>query len=100
MIPSIFIPVSALPLTRSAKLDRSALKVWVEALTATDLARLAASSLQEDHGMYTKTEEELRKLWCQVLSLSPEHVSRKSHFFRLGGDSIKAMQLVGMQATR
>ncbi|CAI7621590.1 unnamed protein product [Penicillium discolor] len=94
MIPSIYIPISALPLTRSAKLDRKILQTWVENMSVADLATVASSSVTGGTEPVGNTEIELQKLWGQVLSASPDHISRNGHFFRLGGDSIKAMQLV------
>ncbi|PYH49275.1 acetyl-CoA synthetase-like protein [Aspergillus saccharolyticus JOP 1030-1] len=96
MIPAIYIPISALPLTRSAKLDRKTLQSWVETMSVADLATLASSPVAEGPEPVGSIEIELQKLWGQVLSASPDHISRNGHFFRLGGDSIKAMQLVAM----
>ncbi|PYH86696.1 acetyl-CoA synthetase-like protein [Aspergillus uvarum CBS 121591] len=96
MIPSIYLPVSALPLTRSAKLDRQTLQSWVETLSAADLTRLASSSGVEGPRPMGEREIGLQNLWSRVLGTSAEHIPRNAHFFRLGGDSIKAMQLVTM----
>ncbi|PWY82054.1 acetyl-CoA synthetase-like protein [Aspergillus heteromorphus CBS 117.55] len=96
MIPSVYIPISGLPLTRSAKLDRRTLQSWVETLSVADLSRLASSSVAEEPGPMGEIEIGLQNLWSQVLGTSPEHIPRNAHFFRLGGDSIKAMQLVTM----
>jgi amino acid adenylation domain-containing protein len=96
MIPSIYIPISALPLTRSAKLDRRTLQLWVETMSVANLARFATDFMAGGSEPVGMKEAGLQQLWSQVLGILPEHICRNSHFFRLGGDSIKAMQLVAI----
>ncbi|RKP35484.1 hypothetical protein BJ085DRAFT_35377 [Dimargaris cristalligena] len=39
-------------------------------------------------------QEELRRVWGQILQLDPDRISTTDHFFRIGGDSISAILLV------
>lgn len=96
MVPSIFIPLSRLPITTSMKLDRRALKAFAEGLSEgeAEVYRLAdASSKAAPQG---QKEKKLASLWEQVLELKEGAVGREDSFFRLGGDSLGAMRLVTM----
>jgi len=54
---------------------------------------LAAEPAQT--GMLTTRALSLALLWGKILKVDPDHLDLDSHFFRLGGDSIAAMRLVG-----
>ena len=43
----------------------------------------------------TETQQALQRLWGQVLNIEPDSIGLDDNFFRLGGDSIKAMKMVG-----
>ncbi|MGG4399816.1 amino acid adenylation domain-containing protein [Paenibacillus amylolyticus] len=81
MIPSIFIELSSLPLTRNGKLDR-------KALPKPDLARLSSNYVAPS----THTEKEMAQLWTEVLDLT--QAGLHDHFFEMGGHSLKAMVLL------
>ncbi|WP_181774388.1 non-ribosomal peptide synthase/polyketide synthase [Amycolatopsis pittospori] len=81
MVPSAFVVVDEFPLTPNGKLDR-------KALPAPDFAEAVS-----DDTPRTEREELLASLVAGVLGLGK--VGIHDDFFRLGGDSIVAMQLVG-----
>nr|VFJ51765.1 MAG: amino acid adenylation domain-containing protein [Candidatus Kentron sp. FW] len=85
MVPSLFVPIGAMPLTPNGKVDREA------------LARLPVEGHLSAEKTFTppKTPEEklLASAWAEILGL--EKVGLHDHFFELGGDSIKGMQLLG-----
>jgi hypothetical protein len=83
MVPGIFVPMDALPLTRTSKLDR-------HALPDPDLA--ASAPAEEREPPATPMEELLAEVWCQVLGL--EAVDRRGDFFSLGGHSLLATRVV------
>ncbi|WP_341865671.1 amino acid adenylation domain-containing protein [Amycolatopsis regifaucium] len=85
MVPSAFVVLDEFPLTPNGKLDR-------KALPAPDFAEAVS-----DDAPRTPREELLASLVAGVLGL--DKVGIHDDFFRLGGDSIVAMQLVGRVRT-
>jgi acyl carrier protein len=83
LVPSAFVPLAALPLNASGKIDR-------RALPAPDAARpsLAAAYVAPE----TPAEEGVAAIWCEVLGV--ERVSVEENFFESGGHSLLATQVV------
>jgi amino acid adenylation domain-containing protein/non-ribosomal peptide synthase protein (TIGR01720 family) len=92
-VPSMFIPVTTMPMTTSGKLDRKVLRQLAQSIPEGDLQtyRLAGKSGRAPTG---PVEVTLAHLWISVLGLSSDSVGAEDSFFRLGGDSIGAMRLV------
>ncbi|RKH30864.1 non-ribosomal peptide synthetase, partial [Corallococcus sicarius] len=82
MVPAVFVPLAAFPLTPNGKLDRNALPA-PEAGTAQRERYVAPR---------TPTEQQLAALWAEVLRV--ERVGSEDHFFELGGHSLLATQVV------
>ncbi|HEY0736310.1 MAG TPA: amino acid adenylation domain-containing protein, partial [Herpetosiphonaceae bacterium] len=81
MIPSVIVPLDALPLTPSGKVDRRALPA-----PSTAGAQTAYVAPQ------TPTEIALAAIWAEVLHV--ERVGSQDHFFELGGHSMLAIQII------
>ncbi|RYJ21858.1 non-ribosomal peptide synthetase [Streptomyces sp. L-9-10] len=81
MAPSAVVRMDRLPLTGNGKLDRAA-------LPAPDTGSTEAADAPR-----TPVEHRLAELFGEILGL--ESVPLDQDFFRLGGDSIKAIQLAG-----
>jgi amino acid adenylation domain-containing protein len=81
MVPAKFVPLSALPLTASGKIDRRALPDPAE-------FELAAEYVAPR----TPLEEELARIWADLLGV--ERVGVHDDFFALGGHSLLATQAV------
>ncbi|KMU89701.1 HC-toxin synthetase [Coccidioides immitis H538.4] len=95
MIPRLFIPVSRLPWTSSGKLDRNRLRNMVQDLSK-ESVRLYRPKAQNNKPASTSSiEKKLQALWEKILNLPPGSVSATDSFFKLGGDSLTAMQLAG-----
>ena len=80
MVPSVFVPLDAIPLTANGKVDRKALP---EPDWSTTVKTVAPSS---------PLEQQLAALWAEVLGLSA--VERDAGFFELGGNSLMAIQML------
>jgi non-ribosomal peptide synthase protein (TIGR01720 family) len=79
MVPTSFITLDALPLTRNGKLDR-------RALPAPDITPGTAGHAAPR----TPAEQALARIWAEVLGLG--QVGIHDNFFELGGDSILSIQ--------
>lgn len=77
MVPSAFVALSALPLTPSGKVDRSALPK-----PSTSRPDLAATFV----GPRTNTERAIAAVWCEILQI--DSVGIHDPFFDLGGHSL------------
>lgn len=84
MIPSVFVLMDKLPLTRNGKVNR-------RALPAPDLT--VAEPDEQFVAPEPGVETLLADIWAAVLG--QERVSREANFFELGGHSLLAMQAVG-----
>jgi amino acid adenylation domain-containing protein len=98
MVPQLFIPVSAMPWTSAGKLDRRQLRQALEGASRETAAgyRLSAAAAAARHrGPASETTTKLQGLCESVLGLPAGSVGAGDSFFRLGGDSLTAMRLVG-----
>ncbi|PLB49054.1 hypothetical protein P170DRAFT_464604 [Aspergillus steynii IBT 23096] len=92
MVPDVFLPVSHLPLTVSGKTDRRFLRdqtcslSWstMQKYRETDTGPTLPSTAQEDS---------LRNIWAETLNRPMAEIGIDDSFFRLGGDSVSAMQM-------
>lgn len=82
MVPTQFVSLKAFPQTPNGKIDRKALP--------------APDELERSERNYvaprTRDEEQLAKIWTEVLKL--ERVSVEENFFDLGGHSLLAIQVI------
>jgi amino acid adenylation domain-containing protein len=83
MIPSAWVFLPALPLTPNGKVDRPALPAPAPERPALASAEVAPRD---------PVEQLLAEVWAEVLGLS--RVGIRDDFFDLGGDSIRALQVV------
>ncbi|CAI7627719.1 unnamed protein product [Penicillium bialowiezense] len=94
MEPTIYLPLACIPRSRSGKTDRSKLRQIINAgLHEKWEAKASIVKSQQ------KPQNEVEVLLCsgvaQVIGL-PEVTNTLENFFRLGGDSVSAMILVGI----
>jgi amino acid adenylation domain-containing protein len=82
MVPSVYLPVAAFPLTPNGKIDRKAL-VRPDAAGA---AAPAAAGLAPRN----PTEARIAAIWGEVLGVSPVGVDQD--FFAIGGTSVKVIE--------
>jgi len=83
MLPTLFVPLDALPLLPNGKVDRRRLPTPQEAEAATRTGFVAPRN---------ETERILADIWAKVLGI--ERVGINDNFFALGGDSILSIQVI------
>ncbi|EGE07648.1 nonribosomal peptide synthase [Trichophyton equinum CBS 127.97] len=93
MVPQLWVPVKAIPLLVSGKLDRKLALKWLENLDQETFNRINPSLEEEDDspGQSTGTTDILRGIWASVLNIDIKDVKLNKSFMSLGGDSITAM---------
>jgi amino acid adenylation domain-containing protein len=94
LLPTLFFPLSCLPLTADHEVDRARLDQMVALLPEPALQsyRLLSASTATH---LTANELLLADLWREVLHLPDRDILRPTDsFFRLGGDSIGAMRII------
>ncbi|HEY7180529.1 MAG TPA: amino acid adenylation domain-containing protein, partial [Blastocatellia bacterium] len=89
MVPAMYVVLDALPLTESGKVDRAALPDPAQAENRSKASFALPRTLEE---------EVLAAIWCNVLGL--ERVGIDDGYFLSGGDSIRAIQIVGQAGGR
>lgn len=96
MMAEDWLVVETMPVQVSHKLDRQAILNWVENIDETTLqmARELQSHSSGQTACGSTTEQAIREIWGQVLELPISRVSLDTSFFRLGGDSIYAIQVM------
>jgi len=87
MIPSYFVPLGKFPLTPTGKIDLKALPD-----PRTGLQDKGTDPLGSLSGWL---EVRLADLWAEVLGIERGLIGRQSHFFDLGGHSLRAVILAG-----
>ncbi|KAF5689247.1 non-ribosomal peptide synthetase [Fusarium circinatum] len=93
MVPSAWLPVSKMPLTSSGKLSRRSLRVLGDSVPAAKM-KLYKLALKSGRAPSSEIEKQLASMWAQLLNIDVASIGVQDHFFKLGGDSIGAMQLV------
>lgn len=87
MVPSHWVFLAQMPLTRTGKVNRTALKRWDPADHA-----LAFAAEQGANAPTTDTERKLAAIWSDVLGLTLTDIH--ANFFDLGGHSLTATQVL------
>lgn len=100
MIPQLFFPVSVIPFTTSGKLDRRKLFGEIKDISRDDLKKYSLSTSVKRKAPTDERQITLQGLWAQVLAIPKTSIGSDDSFFRLGGDSLAAMKLVGIARSR
>ena len=93
MIPSMYVPITRIPMTKSAKMDREILRKMVTGFSKEQVSHYMLSN-STTLPPTTEMEMSIRSLWSQILGVEAEVIGVNDNFFRLGGDSVSAMKLV------
>ncbi|KAK6194107.1 hypothetical protein LQW54_011792 [Pestalotiopsis sp. IQ-011] len=95
MIPTVYLPLTVMPMTASQKINRRQLKDIARTLSSEELALCVAQTASgQSTAPLTGGQHVLAAMWQECLSLPPGLLSPESHFFQIGGDSLTAMKLV------
>lgn len=96
MIPSAYVPMEKMPLNVSGKIDRKQLQGLGLSLSPEQMIDPSEPrDTDEKREPMTHTEHALQSLWAQVLAIEKTSIGANDNFFKLGGDSVAAMRLVG-----
>ncbi|CAI7640359.1 unnamed protein product [Penicillium manginii] len=95
MVPAVFLLLRDVPLSATGKTDRRRLRDRAAALSRADIEAYQGTAAAQRNST-TPAELALQQLWARVFKLPPAEIAADDSFFRLGGDSIAAMKLVGM----
>ncbi|KAI1016035.1 hypothetical protein LB504_009285 [Fusarium proliferatum] len=93
MVPSAWLPISKMPLTSSGKLNRRSLRILGESVPTARM-KTYKLALKSGRAPFSEVEKQLAAMWAQLLDIDVASIGVQDHFFKLGGDSIGAMQLV------
>jgi aryl carrier-like protein len=91
MVPSLFIPISKIPLSLSGKVDRKKLQSLIADFSIDQLSDFRQDGITSSPPS-TAMEKRLAGLWERLLKVAG--VGKNDNFFQRGGDSIGAMRLV------
>ena len=96
MVPTMWCCVRQMPQLTSGKTDRRTVTNWVETISKDNHARMIGSSAPSTRlaAAETALEKDLQALWADVLECSISQVGTDQTFTALGGNPIRAMQLV------
>lgn len=95
MVPSTIIPVYSLPLLLSGKVNRRAIKQWVEGMDK-ETSELLRGGAEIADAPSTELEEQLQAIWSQALDLPSRLIGVNMSFLSLGGDSISAVKVASL----
>jgi amino acid adenylation domain-containing protein len=93
MVPQLLLPVTDLPKGATGKVDRRTLQRQLDSIPFEELRRLAGVTVQTQ-SPEIDTARTIHALVCEVLQLSPDKVGMRDNFFHLGGNSMRAIQMV------
>ncbi|KAK5996305.1 Nonribosomal peptide synthetase dtxS1 [Cladobotryum mycophilum] len=94
MVPTVLFGVGKLPATATGKISRRLLREIAATFSAQELAELQTTG-EKKRQPVTHMEERMQKLWSGILHIDAGVIGLDDNFFRLGGDSIAAMKVVG-----
>lgn len=90
LIPSVFIPVSSFPMSKTGKVDRRALRGSAEAV----LENYQKRKVGRNTRARTPSEEIMGRLWADAIPITPDKIGLDDDFFLLGGDSVAVIRLL------
>ncbi|KAL3485301.1 hypothetical protein BJX62DRAFT_243086 [Aspergillus germanicus] len=99
MVPTLYMPVDAMSMSASGKLDRRVLRARLQELTPDHLKQYTLSGGFKT-APSTDMEKQLQVLWAQTIGVDSASIGWDDSFILLGGDSIAAMRMVSLPAAQ
>lgn len=84
MVPAVVEQLDELPMTFNNKIDRKKVGMILKRNITVDINKFENPE--------TELEKKIAAIWSEILEIS--NISRNADFFRSGGDSLKAMQII------
>lgn len=96
MMPTFYIPLQAIPIMVSGKLDRKQVEKAMETLDEATCKRVTddEESHSSEAAPITETIQTLREVWAAVFNLPVDDVDPSRSFMSQGGDSLSAMFII------
>ena len=91
MIPEHWLFIDRIPLTANGKTDRAALP---------DPVLASALPARAETEPMSARERDLADIWAAILQQPTNAIAAESDFFALGGDSLRAIQMLSLAASR
>ena len=95
MMPAVWVPLEAIPIMVSGKLDRKKVEKWIENLDQEAYRQITShEDSVYDAGLITKTVQQLREIWASVFNLPVDKIDPGQSFMGQGGDSLISMTII------
>lgn len=88
-VPTVFIPLSRMPLNPNGKIDKPALP-----FPDTALAPRQSRSKSKKASQFTPTQQTIYDIWMGLLPVAPVSLELNDNFFDIGGHSILATRMI------
>ena len=104
LMPDIFIPVRALPITPALKINRRYLEKMIQGIPRDQLIALSGPSTSSSNAQplnltplpLTDTEEKMRAVWAQALGCCADKINLADGFIQAGGDEVLAAKVMAL----
>ncbi len=95
MMPAIWVPVEAIPIMVSGKLDRKKVERWIEDLDQAAYRQITSQGdTAYDAAPITETVQQLREIWASVFNFPIDKIDPGQSFMGQGGDSLISMTII------
>ena len=95
MVPTIFLALSKLPMTATGKTNRRELRNIGAVFSIQRLAEMRTATQTEKRKPSTPMQQQIQAIWATILNLDPQKIGLNDNFFKLGGNSVSTIKVVG-----